>query len=179
MSPNMMYVLEYLVYHLKPYGYDTVIKQECSASQKKGDNLESSVTEKPVEDTSTKPKPEGNSDGTGKGKQNNSNEKDEGSERKRSVHARIDIEDDEEDDDFEIDEDRQIEEENLDIDIIEKKEKTITVKLDVDENDRFTKYSDKQVLERNKISSDSTSRNPEKDHSLLKMVLQGDSNIGS
>lgn len=30
-SPNMMYVLEYLIYHLKPYGINTVISQ-CPVS---------------------------------------------------------------------------------------------------------------------------------------------------
>ncbi|CAL1539230.1 unnamed protein product [Lymnaea stagnalis] len=30
-TPNMMYVLEYLIYHLKPYGINTVIHQELSS----------------------------------------------------------------------------------------------------------------------------------------------------
>ena len=36
-SPNMMYVLEYLVYHLKPYGHNTVIKSVCSNNSSKID----------------------------------------------------------------------------------------------------------------------------------------------
>ncbi|XP_052801609.1 glycoprotein-N-acetylgalactosamine 3-beta-galactosyltransferase 1-like isoform X2 [Mya arenaria] len=28
-NPNLMYVLEFMVYHLKPYGYNTIIKTDC------------------------------------------------------------------------------------------------------------------------------------------------------
>ena len=37
-SPNMMYVLEYLVYHLKPYGHNTVVKTACSNNSTKVGN---------------------------------------------------------------------------------------------------------------------------------------------
>ncbi|KAL4222190.1 hypothetical protein ACF0H5_018227 [Mactra antiquata] len=38
-SPNMMYVLEYSVYHLKPFGYNTIIQQECETKgENSGDN---------------------------------------------------------------------------------------------------------------------------------------------
>lgn len=33
-SPNMMYVMEYLVYHLRPYGIDTSIRPKAPISQK-------------------------------------------------------------------------------------------------------------------------------------------------
>ena len=38
----MMYVLEYLIYHLKPYGHNTVVKAACSNNSTKVDNSSTS-----------------------------------------------------------------------------------------------------------------------------------------
>ena len=164
-----MYVLEYFVYHLKPYGYDTVIKEDC---KKIGENTDQSTVKG------------GHSDSTIEFNGGNENGTDENSGRKRQVHATFEIQDDEIDIDNYIDkgsdeEDEIIEEEDQKVDIDEDKvnkgqedvtDKTlkIGIKLDADDTDKL--LADPDDNKASKHSKDDELKKSQKN--LLKMTLQ-------
>ena len=51
-SPNQMYVMEYLLYHLRPYGIDSMVHLNNDLNEK--DNDKSAVKKKKCDDKSSK-----------------------------------------------------------------------------------------------------------------------------